>query len=104
MRYTCDICDKDFKNKNGLKNHYNIKHDIGALQPKACNICDKTLIGSLTLHINNVHGKKIHKCDSCNRYCSTIGTLVMQVCIERKKMCKRNYWLKISKVKMKVVP
>ena len=30
--------------------------------------------------------------------------LVMQVCIERKKMCKRNYWLKISKVKMKVVP
>ena len=27
----------------------------------------------------------------------------MQVCIE-KKMCKRNYWLKISKVKMKVVP
>ena len=31
-------------------------------------------------------------------------SLVMQVCIERKKMCKRNYWLKISKVKMKVVP
>ena len=28
----------------------------------------------------------------------------MQVCIERKKMCKRNYWLKIPKVKMKVVP
>ena len=28
----------------------------------------------------------------------------MQVCIERKKMSKRNYWLKISKVKMKVVP
>ena len=32
------------------------------------------------------------------------GTLVMQVCIERKKMCKRNYCLKISKVKIKVVP
>ena len=31
-------------------------------------------------------------------------SLVMQVCIERKKMSKRNYWLKISKVKMKVVP
>ena len=28
----------------------------------------------------------------------------MQVGIDRKKMCKRNYWLKISKVKMKVVP
>ena len=76
MRYTCDICEKVFKNKNGLKTHYNIKHDIGALQRQACNICDKTLIGSLTLHINNVHGKKkIHKCESCHRYFSTIGSL-----------------------------
>ena len=68
MRYTCDICDKDFKNKNGLKTHYNIKHDIGALQPKACDICDKNLIGSLTRQIKAVHEKKIHKYDSCFRY------------------------------------
>ena len=80
MRYTCDICEKVFKNKNGLKTHYNIKHDIGALQPKACNICDKTLIGSLTLHINNVHGKKkIHKCDSCSKYFSTLGSLKIHI-------------------------
>ena len=39
-----------------------------------------------------------------NQNVSRYFSLVMQVCIERKKMSKRNYWLKIEKVKMKVVP
>ena len=44
-------------------------------------------------------------CDyNLQKYFVMINALVMQVGTDRKKMCKRNYWLKISKVKMKVVP
>ena len=66
--YKCDICEKEFKNNNGLKMHFNIVHNF--VKEHQCNICQKVfkLNNQLTSHLKIAHGnKKHHKCDSCGK-------------------------------------
>ena len=39
MQYKCEICEKDFKNRNGLKHHLNMAHNVA--KGYQCNICEK---------------------------------------------------------------
>ena len=64
----CEICDKEFKSKNSLKNHFNITHNLE--KKYECNICQKdfNVQTALTSHVKIVHGNKKHqKCDSCDK-------------------------------------
>ena len=57
----CEICDKDFKSNNGLKNHFNIVHKL--MKEHQCNICQKVfkLQTQLNSHVKIVHeNKKYH--------------------------------------------
>ena len=63
----CEICEKEFKSNNILKNHFNIVHKL--MEEHQCNICQKgfKLQSQLTAHVKITHeNKKYHKCDSCN--------------------------------------
>ena len=48
----CEICDKEFRSNNGLKNHSNIVHKL--IKEHQCNICQKKfkLRSQLTLSLN----------------------------------------------------
>ena len=64
----CEICDKEFKTNNGLKNHFNLVHKL--MKEHQCNICQKVfkLQSQLTLHMKIAHeNKKYHRCDSCGK-------------------------------------
>ena len=37
----CEICDKEFKTNNGLKNHFNLVHKL--MKEHQCNICQKVV-------------------------------------------------------------
>ena len=68
----CEICDKEYKNNKGLKNHFNIIHNLE--KEYCCNICQKifNVQGELTVHLKSIHAnKKDHKCDSCKKSFST---------------------------------
>ena len=61
----CEICDKEFKNNNGLRSHFNIVHNL--VEEQQCNICQKVykFQSQLTLHVKIFHeNKNIHKCNS----------------------------------------
>ena len=77
IKIKCEICDKEFKTKNGLKNHFNITHDLE--KEHHCNICQKAfnILNQLTTHMKVVHSKnkKHHKCDSCGKEYSQTGHL-----------------------------
>ena len=63
----CEICDKEFKNNNGLKKHFNNIHGNSEKEHQ-CNICQKLfdIQSQLTNHVKNVHANRRHyKCDSC---------------------------------------
>ena len=64
----CEICNKEFKTKSGLRQHISIIH--GEQKENKCNICLKIfhLQSKLTSHMKSVHeNKKNHKCDSCEK-------------------------------------
>ena len=66
--YKCEICENEFKNKNGLRQHFNIVHNFVKGCEHQCNICQKTfeLHHKLSSHVKIAHeNKKFHKCDSC---------------------------------------
>ena len=72
----CEICDKEFKSNNCLKNHFNIVHKL--MTELQCNICQKVfkLQAQLTSHVKIVHeNKKYHKCGSCKKSFSQAGIL-----------------------------
>ena len=72
----CEICDKEFKSKNGLKYHFNITHNFE--KKHQCNICQKdfNIPSQLKSHLKIVHAnKKDHKCDSCQNSFSTMQCL-----------------------------
>ena len=54
----CDICDKEFKSKGGLKYHFNITHNLE--KKHQCNICQKdfNIPSQLMLHLKSVHANK----------------------------------------------
>ena len=64
----CEICDKVFKSKYSLVNHFNITHNLE--KEYAYNICRKVfnIQSKLTLHVKIVHEKKKnYKCNSCGK-------------------------------------
>ena len=42
IQLKCEICDKEFKTNNGLKNHFDITHNLE--KEYQCNICQRFLI------------------------------------------------------------
>ena len=72
--HKCEICDKEFKNNQGLKKHFNIIHNLE--KKHQCNICQKVFKfhSELILHVKIAHENKKHfKCDLCEKafqYCS----------------------------------
>ena len=79
--YKCEICDKEFKNNNGLKIHINVVHNL--VKEHQCNICQRVfkLQSQLTSHVKNAHeNKKNHKCDSCVKAFSTSQNLKRHIC------------------------
>ena len=66
--HQCEICDKDFKTKSGLQNHFSTIHC--EQKENKCNICHKLFHFpcKLASHIKSVHeNKKNHNCDSCGK-------------------------------------
>ena len=64
----CEICEKEFKGKNGSKKHFNFVHKL--MEEHQCNICQKAfkLKSQLTSHMKIAHeNKKYHICDSCKK-------------------------------------
>ena len=60
-KYKCEICDNEFKNKNGLRIHINVIHNL--VKEHECNICQKVfkLQTQLNSHVKIVHeNKKYH--------------------------------------------
>ena len=67
--FKCEICDKEFKNKNGLRSHFNGVHNL--MKDFQCNICQKvfTFENKLAKHMKIVHeNEKRHKCDTCSKF------------------------------------
>ena len=54
----CEICNKEFKSKGGLKYHFNITHNFE--KRHQCNICQKdfNIPSQLMLHLKSVHANK----------------------------------------------
>ena len=65
----CEICDKEFKSNNGLKNHFNIVHKL--MKKYQCNICQSIfkLQCHLNYHMKIAHqNKKYHKVTHVQRH------------------------------------
>ena len=70
----CEICDKEFRSNNGLKNHLNVFHKL--MDEHQCNICQSVfkLQSQLNSHVKIIHeNKKYCKCDFCEIAITTIG-------------------------------
>ena len=54
----CEICEKEFKSHNCLKNDYNIVHKL--MKENQCNICQRVfkLQSKLTSHVEIAHENK----------------------------------------------
>ncbi len=65
MVYKCEDCDKEYKTKDGLRIHINLKHS--RVQSLQCVKCDKHFLHkySLTQHLYNVHPSRLHSCAFC---------------------------------------
>ena len=64
QRFTCDICNFEFRSKNTFYNHKKIVH-LGVKIP--CPNCDRsfTLNQTLKKHINREHQNAKYECDIC---------------------------------------
>ena len=52
IQFTCEICEKDFKNRNGLKHHLNMAHNVA--KGYQCNICEKVFnIQSIIIYVES---------------------------------------------------
>ena len=58
-QFSCNTCDKQFKNINNLRNHVNLFHNV--VKNFKCDICDKAFSqkGVLNAHKNNHSKKKV---------------------------------------------
>ena len=84
LLYKCEICDEQFKNKNGLKQHFNIVHNTE--KEHQCNICQETfkVLSKLTRHVKIVHeNKKDYKCNSCGKSFSQAADRNLLIMVEK---------------------
>ena len=72
--YQCDICEKDFKTKITLKNHYNLHHNNSGVSYHG-NVCTKSFKSQnyLLTHRKSFHGGKNYICKSCGKSFSQEG-------------------------------
>ena len=42
ISHKCEICEKDFKSKIGLRKHFSVSH--GEQKPRKCNVCQKKFL------------------------------------------------------------
>ena len=66
----CEICDEEYKSKQGLISHVNRVHKFSLIKEYQCNICQSRFDSQrqLTLHTKISHeNKKHHKCNSCGK-------------------------------------
>ena len=66
--HKCNICDQEYKTKNGLGSHIDRTHNQQKVYQ--CNICNKSfpIQKKLDLHMKSVHEKKKnHKCNLCGK-------------------------------------
>ncbi len=65
MIYQCENCNKEYKTKDGLRIHINLKHS--AVQSLKCAKCDKHFLHKNLLknHLRQVHPSKLHSCTFC---------------------------------------
>ena len=78
--YKCEICEKEFKNNDDLKKHFNVVHNNLVKEHHQCNICQKVFRhhGKLTSHMKIAHeNQKQHKCASCEMSFFTCITFVI---------------------------
>ena len=86
-----DICEKVYKTRSILKNHYNCHHNtttvkhmhIGQKDCK-CQACGKSYSqpGNLKRHMHTIHeGHKHHKCESCGKSFSRTVNLKRHISI-----------------------
>ncbi len=66
MVYKCDDCEKEYKTKDGLRVHIEIKHST-SVQSLQCVKCDKHFLNkhSLKNHLRRVHPSLLHSCTLC---------------------------------------
>jgi len=79
-RFTCDKCDKKYRENNALQQH--IKSIHSKIKDYKCNKCDFKCSqhGHLKSHVKFVHLKiKDYKCHKCDFKCSTNGHLKIHV-------------------------
>ena len=67
----CEICDKEFKNNIGLRQH--IKNTHNFVKEHQCNICQKVF--QLRKQLISHGNKKHHKCVLCGKTFSKEGSL-----------------------------
>ena len=75
MRFECNICKKPFSAKHSMEVHKNDKHfDKGKKYP--CNLCDRIFNdpGSRLRHVKVTHEDIRLKCEFCNKTMSDKGT------------------------------
>ena len=73
IRYSCDQCNKTFKNAEYVKQHVRVAHK--KIKDHKCVECGKefTQHGSLQLHIRMVHQKlRNYLCRYVEKYCMNI--------------------------------
>ena len=65
-KYNCNVCDKIFKRKDHLRNHYRIHSNE---RPFSCDYCDKSFKTKhhLTRHTRSHTGERPYICDKCQR-------------------------------------
>ena len=104
--FLCEICEKSYKSKTALKQHYKQNHYSGQKVYK-CNICTKEfhVQEKVAFHIRTVHEGKHYKCESCGKSFSQAINLKNHihtvhegtkdfVCNKCDKSYTTAYWLK----------
>ena len=67
--HKCEICDKEYKTRNGLRLHFVKFHDEQKGQQQ-CNVCNIKFScqSKLNSHMKSVHeDKNHHKCNECGK-------------------------------------
>ena len=96
-KITCDICGKEFENKQGwhniLSGHKKHEHGVGKIDLN-CTVCKKSFKQKhhLTKHLTEVHGPKNHTCEQCGKSFATDMKLNehLQVHIPKTILCPIN--------------
>ena len=65
IKFSCDLCNKDYKSNKAVKNHRNVVHF--GMRLFECDLCDKTYTDNTPLRI---HKETVHKEEDATYACS----------------------------------